>query len=135
MPDPSQAQVLVVDDDECVRQLISTVLEDAGYHVLGAQDGIEALAILRASPCRLVVLLDWMMPRMSGEEVLQAVKDCHGPLSRHAFVVVTAKGSLHSAHAQNLLRELSVSVMQKPFRLQLLLDLVEEQTHQVNGGT
>lgn len=133
MPDSTQAQVLVVDDDTCVRLMMTTVLEDAGYSVLAAQDGIEALAILRSSVNRLVVLLDWKMPQMSGEELLQVVKADPELLGQHAFVLVTANTPGHSPQLMELLHELSVPVVAKPFRLQHLLDMVAGYAHRMDA--
>ena len=65
--------VLVVDDDTAIRQMLRLVLEDEGYAVREAMDGIEALAALRVSARPLVVLLDLMMPRLGGDGVLAAV--------------------------------------------------------------
>src|SRR5437870_2371426 len=59
--------VLVVDDDEGIRFALSDTLEDVGYRVVVAKDGVEALAKLRGPeerPC--VILLDLMMPAMDG---------------------------------------------------------------------
>jgi CheY-like chemotaxis protein len=64
------ASILVVDDDADIRMTIAQLLEDAGYHVLTASDGLEALEILRREP-RLrpsLVLLDVMMPNMDGKQ-------------------------------------------------------------------
>jgi signal transduction histidine kinase/DNA-binding response OmpR family regulator len=64
------SSILVVDDDADIRMAIAQLLEDAGYHVLTASDGLEALEILRREP-RLrpsLVLLDVMMPNMDGKQ-------------------------------------------------------------------
>lgn len=59
--------ILVAEDDEAVRTAISLLLESAGYDVLEAEDGIEAVAHLDAhSPIIVLVILDLAMPRMSG---------------------------------------------------------------------
>ncbi len=60
--------VLVVDDDGPIRTLCRISLEDAGFRVLEAQDGQEALASVRTDPPDLI-LLDIMMPGISGWEV------------------------------------------------------------------
>jgi CheY-like chemotaxis protein len=133
MPDSAKAQVLVVDDDTCVRLMMTTVLEDAGYGVLSAQDGVEALAILRTSVHPLVVLLDWMMPQMSGEELLQTVKADPELLRQRAFVLVTANAPGRSPHLVDLLRELAIPVLPKPFRLQHLLEIVDEHAQRVEA--
>jgi CheY-like chemotaxis protein len=131
--DLSDPQVLVVDDDKGVRQMMAMFLEDGGYSVVEAEDGVEALRILRASPGRLVVLLDWKMPQMSGEEVLQAVKEDSHLLTRHAFVLVTANTPARSPHLLDLLDALCVAVLPKPFRLQHLLDTVDECAQRIHA--
>lgn len=133
MPDSAKAQVLVVDDDTCVRLMMTTVLEDAGYSVHSAQDGAEALAILRTCVDPLVVLLDWMMPQMSGEELLQTVKANPTLLKQRAFVLVTANAPGRSPYLMDLLRELSVPVLAKPFRLQHLLEIVGEHAQRIEA--
>jgi CheY-like chemotaxis protein len=65
-----QATVLVVDDEEPLRRYITRVMEDAGYHVLTASNGIHALALLQGSrvPVQLVIT-DVSMPGMTGPEL------------------------------------------------------------------
>src|SRR5258706_14602747 len=63
--------VLVVDDDRDIRGTLRVALEDAGYTVHEAPDGLIAIDLLLASPAPLVVLLDLMMPRMAGSEILE----------------------------------------------------------------
>jgi CheY-like chemotaxis protein len=62
--------VLVVEDERDIRDLICLLLEAHGYRALGAGDGGEALAHLRANPPPAVILLDLMMPGLSGEELM-----------------------------------------------------------------
>src|SRR5215813_607345 len=92
--DPAKIYVLVVDDDEPMRRLVSMVLEDDEWDVLEAKNGIDALAILRSSPSHLVVLLDWMMPEMSGEEVLDVVNSDRVLATRHAYALITGNAAL-----------------------------------------
>jgi CheY-like chemotaxis protein len=65
--------VLVVDDEEPIRNAVRYTLQEAGYTVLEAPDGCVGLDLLRASDAPLVILLDLMMPGMSGIELLRAV--------------------------------------------------------------
>ena len=67
------AKILVVDDDPAVRQLTCVTLESAGFDVVPAADGPQALDAWQASPADLVVL-DNMMPGMTGTEVAQAIR-------------------------------------------------------------
>ncbi len=77
----SQATVLVVDDEESVRGYTSRVMEEAGYHVLTAGDGIQAMSVLQQSrlPVQLVIT-DVSMPRMTGPELAAHIAtERHGP--------------------------------------------------------
>ncbi len=65
-PDPSlQCHVLLVDDDELVREQLTVLLTLAGYSVHPAGSGEEALCVLATTPCQ-IVLTDWQMPDMDG---------------------------------------------------------------------
>jgi CheY-like chemotaxis protein len=83
-----QATVLVVDDDEAIRETVRDVLSDEGYRVLVAENGAKALELLeKAHPA--VVLLDLMMPIMSGWEVLETLEQ-REDLAHIPVVVVSA---------------------------------------------
>ena len=68
------SEILVVDDDRSVRELLGDLLSLEGYHVTLAEDGAKALAAIRKGPSPDVVLLDLMMPVMSGFEFLEVVE-------------------------------------------------------------
>jgi DNA-binding response OmpR family regulator len=67
------ARLLVVDDDEDIRELLTLALGIAGHEILTASDGPAALDVLAAEPVDLVVL-DVTMPQMSGLEVCRRVR-------------------------------------------------------------
>src|SRR5215469_3110433 len=118
-------QVLIADDDDEIRLTLRLIMEDGGYNPLEAETGSETLEVLRASAQPLVVLLDVMMPRVDGLDVLRAV-DAEPSLRRHAYLLVTAGGrTLPLADAQ-LISRLGVRVIAKPFDLDALLDAVAE---------
>src|SRR5947209_16860309 len=62
---PMPQTILIVDDDEAIRQTLAELLEEEGYQVATAADGLEALAQVVAAPPALI-LLDISMPRMDG---------------------------------------------------------------------
>jgi CheY-like chemotaxis protein len=88
-PASRRASVLVVDDDEAIRQVIAEVLRDEGYEVVCAENGLQALCEMRKGPHPDLVLLDLMMPVMSGWEVLEQ-RESSDELSRIPVVVVSA---------------------------------------------
>jgi CheY-like chemotaxis protein len=70
-----QGTILVVDDEEAIRQVAKTTLERFGYQVLLARNGIEAVEVFGQVPEQItVVLLDLTMPLMSGEETLRRLR-------------------------------------------------------------
>jgi DNA-binding NtrC family response regulator len=88
-----KATILVVDDEAAYRKMVSAVLVDAGFEVLLAESGKQALEI---SSRRLVdlALLDLMMPKMDGRELMQKL---HARLPGLPVVFLTAHGSIPSA--------------------------------------
>ena len=68
-------RVLVVDDEELVRSMARELLEELGYRVVTARDGLEGVEVYRNSAQRPdLVLLDLVMPRMGGRECLRALQ-------------------------------------------------------------
>jgi two-component system, chemotaxis family, chemotaxis protein CheY len=66
--------VLVVDDSATVRQQVGSALEQAGFTVLEAVDGIDGAAQIEATPGIALVICDVNMPRMNGLEMVEAVR-------------------------------------------------------------
>lgn len=91
----STATLLVVDDDEANRDMLSRRLERLGYQVAVAQDGREALAMVAGEPFDLI-LLDIVMPELNGYEVLQCLKASE-QLRHIPVVVLSASDEIDSA--------------------------------------
>lgn len=68
------SKVLVVDDVPTELEIISRILQEAGIDVMRAEDGEEAIALIQESPPDLVVL-DVIMPRMNGFEVIREIRE------------------------------------------------------------
>ena len=116
-----ERSVLVVDDDDAIRTLISRVLLRADFDVAQAGNGSEALAKLRMRPFRTVVL-DLMMPVMSGFELVDYLRD-HDDCGAPCIVIVSAAGE---RDLQSITSPLVKSVLRKPFDLPELLAAVEK---------
>ncbi len=69
--------ILVVDDDPSVLRLLTKYLADAGYEVLTASNGVEALRLIQSEGCQLIIT-DWMMPEMDGLQLCRAVRESEG---------------------------------------------------------
>ncbi|WP_313800057.1 response regulator transcription factor [Cytobacillus sp.] len=78
--------ILLVDDEAKVLEIMRSFLKNEGYEIVTAQSGIEALdKIKRVNPA--LVVLDWMMPNMSGLDVCREIRK----VSRVGIIMVTAK--------------------------------------------
>lgn len=108
--------VLIVDDLEANRVLLERSLASAGYRTLSAECGASALAMLSSQPVD-VVLLDWMMPGLSGLDTLRAIREGH---SQDALPVImcTAVGeddniveALESGASDYVVKPISLPVL------------------------
>jgi CheY-like chemotaxis protein len=109
-------KVLIVDDDEGFREALSALLTVEGFDVQLATNGQEGLALLEQPPRAQVVLLDLMMPVMSGWELIDAMK------SDPALADVTAAVVSAARSPENL--PSSVAIFPKPFRVADLLNFL-----------
>lgn len=82
-------KALIIDDEEDYRVIISEVLRGAGLEVRAAGDGAEGLELLKTAPSD-VVLVDWMMPRMDGEQFCRAMRAVPG-LKELPVIMLTVK--------------------------------------------
>lgn len=120
------ATALVVDDDAAIRETLYQLLEDEGYQVEQAPDGIVALDTLRASDAPMVVLLDVMMPRLDGLGVLEAVMRDERLAQRRRFLVMTASSGSITAKLDELMRACNIPTLIKPFAIDDLLSKMSE---------
>lgn len=115
-------KVLVVDDNQDVRDLVVTILNSDGFHVYAAADGDNALAILKSNPVDLV-LLDVMMPGISGLDVLKEIRTGSNKKVREVPVMmITAKSS-----TEDIDQALTIganSYIVKPFRASTIREKV-----------
>jgi CheY-like chemotaxis protein len=126
-------QVLIVDDDQALRELLREILEEEGYQVLEAADGDTALDLLQHSSERWVVLLDYLMPHGGGKRVLQTVSQDAALSTRHAYILLTARTRL-SLPVLEAAEVLSVQVVRKPFDLEGLLATVAQAFSRIKAG-
>jgi CheY-like chemotaxis protein len=85
-----QRQILVVDDDQGIREAVGALLEREGYGVQLAENGAVALEVIRHDPKPDLMLLDLMMPVLSGFEVLEMLEDGDPDLGAIPIFVVSA---------------------------------------------
>jgi len=112
-------RVLVVDDEEIVREVATDILEGFGYRVLAADDGDVALEILRREPDVALVILDIIMKRMNGRETFEEMRKIRPDLK-----VLVSSGFDQKGPVGELLELGADGFIQKPYNMDDLLDKV-----------
>ncbi|HIJ39557.1 MAG TPA: sigma-54-dependent Fis family transcriptional regulator [Deltaproteobacteria bacterium] len=103
------AQILIVDDEEKMRHLLSIMLSRRGYNIEQAADGVEALALIESTPFDMIIS-DIKMPRMDGIELLKKIQEMDVPCP---VVFITAFATVESA--VDAMRDGAVDYISKPF--------------------
>ncbi|MFD1139552.1 response regulator [Larkinella insperata] len=113
--------ILIVDDNATYRQLLTIHLTKAGYEVLIAKDGQEAIDWLLSSLQQPdLILLDLLMPQKSGIEVLENIK-----ASRRKLPVILMSGAEMPIARQGVIQSTPDAFLPKPFEIPDLLQKIE----------
>ncbi|WP_437678419.1 response regulator [Sorangium sp. So ce131] len=116
MPERS---ILIVDDDRDLRFSVAQLLEDEGYRVNEAENGRQALHVLRSAPLPDLVLLDLMMPIMSGQEF--RAEQLRDPALARVPVALMTAGRIED----RLCALTPAAVIRKPIAADELLSIIE----------
>ncbi len=124
------ARILVVDDEESIRDLLRLVLAGEGYSVVTARDGEEAIEQLEAQRFDLVIT-DLVMPRVNGVEVLRAAKRID---PNYPVIVITGYPSVETV--TELVRLGAGDYLTKPFNIDVVIVTVAKllEMGRTSGG-
>ncbi len=122
----SRFKLLVVDDSQSIRFAVRRILSNAGYEVITAADGIEAIDRLKENPA--LIVLDVNMPGLDGFGVCEKMRAEGSGYERLPVVFLTSMES----KALEMLGEEFGAYLHKPVQEQQLLSVVEEQLALVN---
>ncbi|MGC8462081.1 MAG: response regulator [Acidimicrobiales bacterium] len=114
-------RALVVDDSKAVRSILKRILDDLGFGVAQAADGVEALAELRRSKPNLA-LVDWNMPNLNGLELVVAIRR-QETYDGVKLMMVTTESETHQ-----MVRALDAGAdeyVMKPFTKDVIVDKLE----------
>jgi len=114
-----QASVLLVEDDHALRRMLEVTLRRAGYHVISAADGVEAMKLALSSPVDIVVT-DAMMPNLSGQEFCRLLRG--SPNLSHIKIILLSGLEREEGSPE---RELADAFLSKPVLKQDLTDCIE----------
>ena len=110
IPPPTTRTVLVIDDEDLVRDVVARMIEDLGYAAVTAADGILGLELLDRHPID-AVLVDMTMPRMSGAAVVRTLRE-----QRPGLPVILCTGFDRDRHGPVQ----ADAYLPKPFRIETL---------------
>lgn len=113
-------RILVVDDEEAIREIVSSMLQNAGYDTMQAASGKQALELLGAGEEFQLMLSDLMMAEMDGIALLDRVQDCYPEMPA---IMVTAVHDISVALAA--IRNGAYDYLLKPFEREQLLAMVK----------
>src|SRR5436190_17017372 len=123
MPDT----VLVVDDEEQIRNTLRGVLADEGFEVIEAADGRQALDLLQRTPPRLAIVDVWM-PEVDGIELVARMREQAPGVP---IIVISGHGTIETA--VRVIRLGAFDFLEKPFHVDALLNVVDRALSA--GGT
>jgi cyclic di-GMP phosphodiesterase len=112
-------RILVVDDEEAIREIVSSMLHNAGYETRQASSGVEALSVINSGESFDLMLSDLMMPEMDGITLLERVKEARPDMPA---IMVTAVHDISVALAA--IRNGAYDYLLKPFEREQMLAIV-----------
>jgi two-component system, cell cycle sensor histidine kinase and response regulator CckA len=119
-------KILVVDDEDIIREFVKGLLTDAGVHVLEARDGKEAIQLFHEH-CHSIdlVILDMIMPGIKGDEVLKEIR-----VIRPETKVIVSSGFMSEEQRDNLKEHRVDAYLDKPYRdkdvMRTILDILSK---------
>lgn len=124
-------KILVADDDPIIRQVLINLLQKWDYEPVAVANGLEALTAINEDPDLRVALLDWMMPELSGLDLVRKIREMN--ITPFYMIMITAKDTKES-----LLEALDSGAddfVQKPFDRDVLHARVKVAERAVNLQT
>ncbi len=123
------ARILVVDDDDAVRELMAAVVMMAGHSVDVAANGCDARAVLQRAPCDLIVC-DLKMPVLDGVGLYEQIRDRWPALLGSVLFV---SGSTAMPEYENFRRTVQPRILPTPFAIAQLQDAVQHMLAAASG--
>jgi CheY-like chemotaxis protein len=109
--------ILLVEDDGDTRRLLSSLLSNAGYPIITADDGQQAIDLLASGVRPRLLIVDLVLPKVPGEDVVRFAHE--DPALRHAPVVVI------SGMPRANIKVIADAIISKPFRLAEVAETVD----------
>lgn len=120
-PLPSKT-IMIIDDDNSVRQTVREILEISEYQVIEAADGYTAIELFESAPEAIdLIILDMTMPGLSGEETYQQIRQIKGNAR-----IILSSGYNHIEATRRIKGRPYVAFLQKPYTFNQLLETIDK---------
>ncbi len=114
--------MLIIDDEEMIRELTKDILEMQGYNIITATNGFEGIETFEQQHANVdAVVLDMSMPMLSGYETFLKLREIDSSVP-----IVLSTGNSDSDDAQNLISQGVEGIAQKPYRMDEFISLIEK---------
>jgi DNA-binding NtrC family response regulator len=125
------ARILVIDDDEAIRSVLTILLSQKDHQVMTAQDGRRGLKALESGHFDLLIV-DIFMPEMDGLEAIRVVRKSKPELP---IIVISGSAGASTPDFLDMATKLgAIESIQKPFRPNTLFEVVEKCLHSRTSG-
>ena len=114
--------ILIIDDDDLVREMLCFILKEAGYEVLEASDGEKGLNIYREKPTD-IIIIDLIMP---GKEGIETIMELQRDFSGVKIIAISGGGRLDSETYLNMAKKFGVQTLSKPIDRNELFEVVRK---------
>lgn len=119
--------VLVVEDDQLIREAVAELFSAFGCVVLQAEDGAKGAEVFRANPAVRLVLSDFHMPRQNGIELYWAIEA--DLASRRAVFILVTGSDVHDPRLITFCHQSSVKCYGKPFGADIVEQIIDQVFH------
>ena len=116
----NQITILIVEDDQDLRESLATALRDEGYHVISAQDADEAIASVKAHKVN-IVFMDICLPGLNGVEVYKAIKKI-----QPSAITVMMTGFFVQDLVNEAINAGAYDILYKPFAMDDILKVIRK---------
>lgn len=120
--------ILVVDDDNELREYLTNVLTAEGYAVLTAANGARALDVLAHVPNRCLIISDLTMPEMNGDDFVVALQQLDQAMTRFPVIILSGSDVADAWRLPGVVR-----VLKKPLSVEELRDVVNDEANAFGG--
>jgi CheY-like chemotaxis protein len=120
----SKPVILLVDDDEILRETLCDVLETEDFQVIQAVDGLDGLKKYKEFSAKIHrIITDIRMPNMNGAELVREIRK-----ENRGIPILVVSGEAGQVNLKTLVDETNVQFIQKPFKIDTLLNILTSET-------